>query len=113
MVIQSKKKHLVKFFNADSKNVRTAPKITYNHIFPKRFKNMRVYLAEQVFSASILASILLYIQPNILLDISLPTINFIKITDKLFDIFNSSTRVGLKHLKIPIAYLKFMKNSFK
>jgi hypothetical protein len=46
-----KKKHLVLFYNQDSKNnLCNAPKITYSHIVPGPFEKMCVYLPAQVFS---------------------------------------------------------------
>ncbi|CAI6354376.1 unnamed protein product [Macrosiphum euphorbiae] len=115
------KKHLVSFYNEDSKNnLRAAPKITYSHIFPGPFEKMRVYLAAQVFSESVSAGMLLFLKSNHLPDTSLPTINFIQNMDKLFDIFNSSRRPGLKQFNRPfkntdsqISHLKFMENFFK
>jgi len=115
------KKHLVSFYNEDSKNnLRAAPKITYSHIFPGPFEKMRVYLAAQVFSESVSAGMLLFLNSSHLPDTSLPTINFIQNMDKLFDIFNSSRRPGLKQFNRPfkntdsqISHLKFMENFFK
>lgn len=115
------KKHLVSFFNEDSKNnLRTAPKLTYSHIFPGPFEKMRVYLAAQVFSESVMSAMLVYLESSRLPDTSLPTINFIKNMDKLFDIFNSTRRPGLKNFNRPfkntdaqMSHLKFMENFFK
>ncbi|KAE9522126.1 hypothetical protein AGLY_017470 [Aphis glycines] len=101
-------------------NLRTAPKITYSHIFPGPFEKMRVYLAAQVFSESVAAGMLVFLASSHLPDTSLPTINFIQNMDKLFDIFNSSKRPGLKKFNRPfkntdtqISHLKFMENFFK
>lgn len=82
------KKYLVTFFNADNKNnLCFAPKITYAHIFPGPFEKVRIYLAAQVFSASVFTGLLLYLQSNIWSNISLPTINCINNMDKLFLIY--------------------------
>jgi|UniRef100_A0A2S2QMH7 hypothetical protein len=115
------KKTIGYFFNGDNKNnIRTAPKITYFHIFPELFEKMRVYLVAQIFNASVASVMLIFLQSNFLLDASLLIINFIQNMDTLFDIFNSSKTSGLKYFnrsfKNPnaqITHLKFMENNFK
>lgn len=81
---------------------------------------MMVYLAAQVFNASVTSAMLIFLQSNLLLDTSLYTINFIQNIDKLFDKFNSSKRPSLKYFNRPfkntntqISHLKFMENLFK
>ncbi|KAL4104785.1 hypothetical protein QTP88_020061 [Uroleucon formosanum] len=80
-------KHLIHFYNEDSKlNIRTAPKLTHAHIYPGPFEKMRVYLAAQVFSHTVIT----YQSLGILSFDSLRTIKFIEKMNNMFDIFNSS-----------------------
>lgn len=78
------------FYKEDSNcNLRLAPKLTNQHIYPNAFQKMRVYLAAQLFNATVGADMETYLALNKLPFDSRPTIEFIKNIDKLFDIFNS------------------------
>lgn len=49
-------RHLISFYDSDSKmNIRAAPKLTHAHVHPGPFEKMRVYLAAQIFSQSVVA----------------------------------------------------------
>lgn len=100
-------KYLIEFYNKDSKlNLRLTPKLTNAHIYPGPFEKMRVFLAAQVFSESVAAGMNTYLalgQPPFE---SKLTIDFIKKMDNLFDIFNSSKKLG----SISIDHLKILRN---
>jgi len=77
-------------------------------------------IVAQIFSESAAAGMLVFLESSHLLDTSLPIINFAQNIIKLFDIFNSSRRPGLKNLNRPfkntdaqISHLKFMENFFR
>lgn len=114
------KKYVVSFYKEDSNcNLRLAPKLTNQHIYPNAFQKMRVYLAAQLFSATVGAGLETYLALNKLPSDSRPTIEFIKNMDKLFDIFNSYKRPNSKDYNRPFinsqlqkSHLLFMENLF-
>lgn len=108
------KKYLVSFYEKDSKNnLRLAPKLTHSHIFPGPFEKMRVFLASQVFSQTVVAGMKTF-QAKQLLDFSSKaTIEFLDNMDKLFDIFNSSKRPATKIFNKPFKQTLEQENHLK
>lgn len=96
------KKYVVSFYKEDSaSNLRLAPKLTNSHVYPNAFQKMRVYLAAQLFSATVAAGMKTYLALDKLPFKSRPTIEFIENIDKLFDIFNSYKRPNSKDYNRP------------
>jgi len=80
---------------------------------------MRVYLAAQIFSATVAAGMEIYLSLNKLLLASNSTIQFLRDRDKLFDMFNFYFRPKsidfnrpIKNTEAEISHLSFMKNLF-
>ena len=85
-------KYFRQLYYKDSRlNVRAAPKLTDSHIGLPPFSKMKVQLAAQVFSRSVYAAMLTYVETNQLPIESIPTADFVKKINDLFDCFNSTS----------------------
>lgn len=105
---------MISFFEQDSKcNLRAAQKLTHSHIFPGPFEKMKVFLAAQVFSQSVVAGMETYLVDNKLDSSAKATIDFIENMDKLFDIFNSSRRPTSKNFNRPFKQTKEQEDHLK
>lgn len=93
--------YIKSFFEQDKRrNLRLAPKLTNEHIYPNNWQKMRVKYA-QVLSATVAASLKTYISFGALGQEVMGTANFISDFDKLFDIFNSSQLFNAKQFNKP------------
>lgn len=82
--------HIVEFYNRDSKQwIKTAPKLSKNHIEPTSFQKMKVKYAVQIFSNRVAAGMCTQMSSGFLSSEAVGTIDFIDHFDKLFDILNS------------------------
>lgn len=85
------------FYDHDKKYpIRAAPKLTDSHVSPSPFEKMKVKYATQIFSASVSASMNLYIRFGYLPSEAVFTASFVERMDKLFDILNSSKTASEK-----------------
>lgn len=83
--------HIVEFYNRDSKQwIKTAPKLSKNHIEPTNFQKMKVKYAVEVFSNRVAAGMCTQMSFGFLSSEAVGTIDFIDHFDKLFDVLNSS-----------------------
>lgn len=106
--------YVVMFYEHDKNYpVRAAPKLSESHINPSNFEKMKVKFATQVFSATVAASMNLYIRFGYLPSEAIHTSDFIERMDKLFDLLNSSTTGAAKEynrafkgLEYQISFLK-------
>lgn len=93
---------IVTFYEKDSKlNNRLAPKLTKSHINPTNFERMRVKLATQVISNSVVCGLETYVNLGALPESASGTIHLLSTFDKLFDIFNSSNLKSTKLFNKP------------
>ncbi|TGZ43804.1 Uncharacterized protein DBV15_12703 [Temnothorax longispinosus] len=93
--------HIKHFYEQDKiRNLRLAPKLTKEHIYPNNWQKMRVKYAMQVLSATLVAALKTYISFGALGE-AMGTANFISDFDKLFDIFNSSKLFNAKEFNKP------------
>jgi len=114
------KKYLMSFYKEDRNcNLRLAPKLTNQHLYPNAFQKMRIYLAAQLFSATVGAGMETYLVLNKLPFDSKSSIEFIKNIDKLFYIFNSYKTPNSKDYNRPFinsqlqkSHLLFINNFF-
>lgn len=90
--------------------------MTESHIRPTNFEKMKVKFASQILSCTVSAAIKTYIFVGTLSDDAADTAEFIENMDKLFDIFNSSTKGHAKKYKkafeaadFQIEFLLYMK----
>ncbi|KYN12075.1 hypothetical protein ALC57_15766 [Trachymyrmex cornetzi] len=84
--------HIVEFYNRDNKQwIKTAPKLSKNHIEPTSFQKMKVKYAVQIFSNRLAAGMCTQMSYGFLSTEAVGTIEFIDNFDKLFDILNSSS----------------------
>jgi len=82
--------HIVEFYNRDSKQwIKTAPKLSKNHIEPTSFQKMKVKYAVQILSNRVAAGMCTQMSSGFLSSEAVGTIDFIDHFDKLFDILNS------------------------
>ena len=84
--------HIVHFYNFDKmSSVRMAPKLTEKHVNLPPFAAMHVCLATQVFSHSVASGIAVMSRLKVLPPEAQHTADFVKLMDKLFNTFNSSS----------------------
>lgn len=113
-------KFIVMFYEHDKQHpLRAAPKLTDAHINPSNFDKMKVKFATQVFSATVSASLNLYIRFGFLPAQAVYTADFIDRMDKLFDLLNSSHTIAnkiynraFKGLEFQISFLQDCLNFF-
>lgn len=104
-------KYIKQFYERDKKfSIRAAPKLTDSHIFPTIFQKMKVKLATQVFSATVAASLNVYIRLGALPQEAAPTSQFIDKIDKLFDLMNSSKVINGKKFNLAFKGLEHQLN---
>lgn len=95
----AKWKYICDFFNIDSKNtLRTARKLTVNHICPVGRNKMKVKYASQVLSNSVAAGICLLTSINAFPGEAAHTADFLSKCDMLFDSFNSCSLYSRKKM---------------
>lgn len=113
-------KYLQEFYAKDkSKSYRLAPKLTDDHLHPSSFKKMKVKLAAQLFSNTVVTALSTYIDLGVISQTAETTVDFIAKMDKLFDVFNSNKLVTPKKYNLPfngsdhqINFLADMSNLF-
>lgn len=100
MVFEDKKLdkiYLEQFYKKDKvHNSRNAPKLTEIHIYPSNFQKMKVKLAAQVFSQSVVAGMSTFMEIGWLPPEASATVDFIGKIDKFFDLLNSSKKANAK-----------------
>ena len=88
------------FYELDSKRqIRLAPKLRSKHINIPPFKNMNVRLAAQVLSHSVASGIKMLIKKGKMPQEAEPTADFIEFFDKLFNVFNSTSKMSSSQFK--------------
>ena len=86
-------------FNKDlPNNNKLAPKLTKSHIYPNNFEKMKVRFATQLLSNTVAAGLNTLIENNILPNSAIDTSLFVLCMDRLFDLFNSNSRMDVKKL---------------
>lgn len=105
----------IKMFYESDKTYKTraAPKLTDCHINPTNFNKMKVKYAAQVFSASVVAGMSLYIRFGALPAEAVTTAEFVERIDKLFDLLNSSRTSGTKIYNRAFKGLEYQVNFLK
>lgn len=113
---------ILELYNLEVNSItKCCPKITAKHIYPNNFEKMRVKLATQIFSRSVVAGIKTAIQLNKISscnkEIACSTYKFIEKIDKLFDCLNSKTKYEKNPFRCAFitnnevdTYLEFMVN---
>lgn len=85
-----------------SGSARALVKLTNKHIYPNNFQKMSVRLASQIFSNSVSAAMLTAIECNQLPVQALPTANFIRLINNLFDALNCKYPYSSKPCNLPL-----------
>ena len=83
-------KFVCEFYDVDSsKTSRMAPKLTRRHLDLPPFSTLRVKLAAQVLSHSVVTGIKVIAQWGIISEDAMHTADFLEASDQLFNAFNS------------------------
>jgi len=82
--------HIVEFYNRDSKQwIKTAPKLSKNHIESTSFQKIKVKYVVQILSNRVAVGMCTQMSSGFLSSKAVGMIDFIDHFDKLFDILNS------------------------